>query len=101
MKVGAIDGVVVRQSWDEPVLVNAGPHTIEMGALFGNRYGSIATPADLAAEKTYVVRGARKGQFIATAWIEDQQTGQPITERLQICLGDPAPIIQLLSPCAK
>jgi len=101
MSVGAIDGVPVGGAWDEPVLVAPGQHTIQMAAHIATRGGGIASLAELAPAKTYTVRGERHGQFHATAWIEDKDTGQAVTERLDICLIDAAPLIQLLTPCAK
>jgi len=80
----AIDGAPVKGqvgAWSNPVPIAPGLHTVQLGFSQGNDQGQVPIKLDLPAGARYVARLERKPGDFADLWVEDQTTGQPVTER--------------------
>jgi hypothetical protein len=100
--IGAIDGQTTahnRHEWDKPVLVAPGPRTIQIVLRQAAWSGSAAVPAALETGKWYVARGVKISPAHADVWMEEKESGKPISEKLTLCLTNDAPIFQLFSRC--
>jgi hypothetical protein len=101
--VVAVDGKrtgTIPYEWDQPLLVSAGPHAIQIATRYDRMGGSVTTQLTLERGKSYVVRADAldRGNH-PIAWVEEQGSGRTVGEKMAMCLDNDAPIVQLLSPC--
>src|ERR1700722_6202225 len=90
--VTAVDGRSTGRgpyTWDEPLLVAAGLHTIQIATQQRPMAGTVGTQLTLEAGKSYVVQGetsdlGKKGRV----WIEERGTGRIVGEKMVMCLDN-------------
>lgn len=84
--VTAVDGRMTgvgRSEWDHPLVISPGSHLVQIAAVQGQIRGEVAVRATLEANKTYrAVYERRDDSEPGQIWLEDQQTGLPICDKL-------------------
>lgn len=102
--VTAVDGRPTGRgphTWDEPLLVAAGLHTIQIAVNQRPMTGTVGTQLTLEAGKSYVVQGqtsdlGKKG----SVWIEEKGTDRIVGEKMVMCLENTSgPLVQLITSC--
>ena len=81
----AIDGQSVktgRETYAEPIPVEPGLRTIQLTFTHGSTLANIATTAELRPGRRYVAKTQRGRRPVL--WIEDAETGEPITTRMPV-----------------
>jgi hypothetical protein len=87
-------------TWDTPLLVSAGPHAIRIARSHGSMEGSVSMQVALESGKSYAIRSeGRDRGYQASIWIEEQESGAIVGDKVTMCLNQKGPIFQLITPC--
>lgn len=101
--IATIDGRPTGRTvatFDQPLLVSAGTHSVHLWVRQAQRGGAIATQLTVDAGKSYAVRMKRDGRMV-NLWFEMQPSGEPVGDKVVLCMDPDMLFLQLVASCRR